>query len=210
MTMKEFYEKTEEEQPTVTIHPHEGKEGTAINIPVAKRLPATANLTRSILNRNRMGAISQIQSQVQKFKATAKSHKIEKAAWVETSKKMSDLYSCIKEEIIKEKKQAKSIVKQKDSHEATKFDEIAHSDLVKDALEKELSELVMAARNRSTCQSLVKIGLFQHLTLPGAFSIYLWWDTQEPPSRGSTAGLSLIQTLETFGLVNHTVWIEKI
>jgi len=142
MNFKEFSnsEAELEDQPVVHIEQHEGKTHLPpAVIPMVKKAPAVANLTRSILNRNRMGAIANTQKQIQKFKDNTKEQQKQKVGWVETSKKMSDLYAEIKSKISKEKQQIKSIVHQKDLNEATKFDEIGDSDLVKDALETSLS-----------------------------------------------------------------------
>ena len=66
---------------------------------VAPKLPALANISRNILNRNRIGAIVNINKQSQKFKEVSQLQLKEKEAWIETSKKMNDLYNNLKEEI---------------------------------------------------------------------------------------------------------------
>ncbi len=37
----------------------------------------------------------------------------------------------------------------------------------------------------------------------------LVWETPHPEHNGSRLGLSLAQTLKTFGLVEHTIWTEE-
>jgi hypothetical protein len=44
--------------------------------------------------------------------------------------------------------------------------------------------------------------------VPGCFALRLFWDTDDPQPRGSLLGMSLAQSLKTFGLVDHSVWIE--
>jgi hypothetical protein len=147
MTLNEFHEdaagvNSEDESVALTDSQNESKRAnpSAVSIPPAKRLPAITNLSRSILNRNRMGAVANIQKQVQKFKEVSKAQQIEKHAWISTSQKMSDLYSELKEKLNTERQtMLKSVTKQKSKHEATRFDEIGDSDLVRDALETSLS-----------------------------------------------------------------------
>jgi hypothetical protein len=48
-----------------------------------------------------------------------------------------------------------------------------------------------------------------HAAIPGCFALMLFWDTNDPQSKGSLLGMSLAQSLKTFGLVDHAVWIEN-
>jgi hypothetical protein len=48
-----------------------------------------------------------------------------------------------------------------------------------------------------------------HVSVPGYFALRLFWNTDTPQTRGSMTGLSLTQALKVFGLVDHSVWIEK-
>ena len=48
-----------------------------------------------------------------------------------------------------------------------------------------------------------------HASVPGYFALRLFWNTDTPQTRGSMIGLSLTQALKVFGLVDHSVWIEK-
>jgi hypothetical protein len=45
--------------------------------------------------------------------------------------------------------------------------------------------------------------------VPGYFALRLFWNTDTPQTQGSMIGLSLTQALKVFGLVDHSVWIEK-
>jgi hypothetical protein len=40
-------------------------------------------------------------------------------------------------------------------------------------------------------------------------SIHLIWEQGEPKCWGSEIGISLTQKLNEFGLVSHTIWIER-
>lgn len=48
-----------------------------------------------------------------------------------------------------------------------------------------------------------------HASIPGCFALMLFWDTNDPQSKGSLLGMSLAQSLKTLGLVDHAVWIEN-
>lgn len=40
-------------------------------------------------------------------------------------------------------------------------------------------------------------------------SILLNWEQGKPKSWGSETGFSLVEALKVFGLVSHTVWVER-
>ena len=74
--------------------------------------------------------------------------------------------------------------------------------------ENELSILVREIRKNTDRQGLRAATVSSHASLPGCFALRLFWDTDDPQSRGSLLGLSLTQNLKVFGLVDHSVWIE--
>mmetsp|Transcript_4039 Transcript_4039/g.3374 ORF Transcript_4039/g.3374 Transcript_4039/m.3374 type:complete len:366 (-) Transcript_4039:24-1121(-) len=127
------------------LNPEESRkehQTSSIHIPLAKKIPPVTNLSRSILNRNRMGAISQIQSQTQKFKEISSAQQTQKSSWIETSNRLNEVHSDLNSKLAGFKtKVKKSILKQKGDHEATNFEEIENSDIVKDALKTSLSSI---------------------------------------------------------------------
>ncbi len=73
----------------------------------------------------------------------------------------------------------------------------------------ELKTLTQDVCNSSEVPGLLETMLHQHALIPGCFVIHLFWETESPNVQGSTLGLQLKYTLKTFGLVDHTVWIEE-
>lgn len=74
----------------------------------------------------------------------------------------------------------------------------------------ELISLVSAIQQNSDYPSMVECVIYRHASITGCCFIHLLWDSQHPQTRGSVAGLSLAQTLKTFGLVDHSVWMETV
>ncbi len=58
------------------------------------------------------------------------------------------------------------------------------------------------------CHGLVDAKVFVH-TLVDDCSLCLLWDTNRLEPQGSSVGLHLSKTLKKYGLVDHSVWIEK-
>jgi hypothetical protein len=56
---------------------------------------------------------------------------------------------------------------------------------------------------------LVEASVCGHASVYGDFAILLLWDTDQSQRRGSPVGLNLNQFLKKFGLLSHSVWIEK-
>lgn len=74
---------------------------------------------------------------------------------------------------------------------------------------QELSALVQDVHKSRECEGLMDLLLYSHGSMPGFFAIHLFWDTECCQIRGSLPGLSLAQTLKSFGMVDHSVWVEK-
>jgi hypothetical protein len=75
-------------------------------------------------------------------------------------------------------------------------------------VKNELLSLVADIQKNPDYPGLLEFAIYRHALVPGYFFIHLLWDSQHPQTRGSIAGLSLAQTLKTFGLVDHSVWME--
>jgi hypothetical protein len=76
-------------------------------------------------------------------------------------------------------------------------------------LHDRLATLVQTMQRHADCQGLTTIGFCQHGTVPGCFALHLSWETGAPERQGSKTALSLIQSLQRFGLLSHSVWIEQ-
>jgi len=74
--------------------------------------------------------------------------------------------------------------------------------------EHELTVLSREVQKNSGRQGLREATVSSHASVPGCFALRLFWDTDDPQPRGSLSGMSLAQSLKTFGLVDHSVWIE--
>lgn len=76
-----------------------------------------------------------------------------------------------------------------------------------DHVEKILEEFVDLA-NKETGKQSVK--LYTRMIIDTKFfSIHIFHNSNEFKKDGSSVGLRLVFTLKFYGLVNHTVWIEK-
>lgn len=76
-------------------------------------------------------------------------------------------------------------------------------------VENELIVLAHEAKKTLNCQGLREAIVSRQASVPGHLAIRLIWDTEYPQTQGSLLGLSLAQSLRDFGLVDHSVWIEK-
>ncbi len=51
--------------------------------------------------------------------------------------------------------------------------------------------------------------VYNHAVIKNGFCIHLKHDTMEVESGGSQMGLSILANLKEYGLVNHSIWIER-
>jgi hypothetical protein len=75
--------------------------------------------------------------------------------------------------------------------------------------ERQLLGLANEVRNCPDYRGPVEAMVYNHASVPGYFAIRLFWSTGAPLVQGSSLGMRIAQTLKTFGLVDHSVWIEK-
>ncbi len=87
----------------------------------------------------------------------------------------------------------------------------------------EIIELRSAAGNREQLESQLKklinevdketkkkaVIAYSRPLIDNNFSIHLTHDTKKVDSSGSRLGLCIASNLKEFGLVNHSVWVEK-
>ncbi len=53
------------------------------------------------------------------------------------------------------------------------------------------------------------VKLYTRMMIDTDVSIHLFHDSSKVNSRGSPLGITLVSVLKSYGLVNHTIWIEK-
>ena len=56
---------------------------------------------------------------------------------------------------------------------------------------------------------LVRMQMYNSALHQSDLALGLWWDTEFLDHEGSKAGLTMMEALEAFGLVEYTVWVEK-
>jgi hypothetical protein len=80
---------------------------------------------------------------------------------------------------------------------------------VESITERELHGLASEVKNSPDHRGSVEAVVYNHTSVPGYFAIHLFWSSGPPLVQGSPLGMRIAQTLKTFGLVDHSVWIEK-
>lgn len=76
-------------------------------------------------------------------------------------------------------------------------------------LEKELFGIVKDLRRKPEPMGLIRADSFRHVSLTVCFLILLVWETEASLQEGSIPGMSLKETMKSFGLVSHSVWINR-
>jgi hypothetical protein len=56
---------------------------------------------------------------------------------------------------------------------------------------------------------LVEMKTYHHAALETDLSVHLHWESERPEKNGSALGHRLAQALKEFGLIDHSIWIEK-
>ena len=79
----------------------------------------------------------------------------------------------------------------------------------KQITENELLVLSREIQKNPERQGLLKIMVSNHALVPGLFAMRLFWDTDNPQPRGSLLGVNLSQNLKTYGIVDHSIWVES-
>jgi hypothetical protein len=53
------------------------------------------------------------------------------------------------------------------------------------------------------------VKLYTRVMIDTDLSVHLFHDSSTVKNRGSSLGIRLVSALKSYGLVNHTIWIEK-
>jgi hypothetical protein len=75
-------------------------------------------------------------------------------------------------------------------------------------------EMLGAALSRSLpprdlTGGLVQMKIYRHAMVDTDLSIHLCWESRDAEKDGSPLGLHLAEALKPFGLVHHSVWLER-
>ena len=73
-------------------------------------------------------------------------------------------------------------------------------------LEPMLNKLINEAAKEGIKQAVV---IYKHVMLDNDFRIHLIHDRMKVDSGGSKLGLCIASSLKEYGLVNHSIWIER-
>jgi hypothetical protein len=71
------------------------------------------------------------------------------------------------------------------------------------------AELMKQIGGGASCPGLKGFRVYVHASVPEDLMIRLSWDNASPRSWGSPMAQNLARELKQFGLVDHSVWIEK-
>jgi hypothetical protein len=75
--------------------------------------------------------------------------------------------------------------------------------------DSELLKEFLLSIDKFSQRGLVEIEIYHHATLETDLSVHLHWESERPERNGSDLGLRLAQALKEFGLVDHSIWVEK-
>jgi hypothetical protein len=76
--------------------------------------------------------------------------------------------------------------------------------------EKMVKEMLNDAVHQAEGQpGLLHLRVYNSVSLATDMALTLVWDTDSYSGKGSKAGLVMADTFKTFGLVDHSVWIER-
>jgi hypothetical protein len=73
-------------------------------------------------------------------------------------------------------------------------------------LDRQINDLI---ENLIQTEEVKSIRIYNRLGVANAVSIHLPHDQFSIKNQGSQIGLSLVSALKNYGLVSHTIWIEK-
>lgn len=71
------------------------------------------------------------------------------------------------------------------------------------------SELLESLRVEALPAGLLQVKTYRHATVDTDVSIHLYWESRDAEKDGSPLGLRLVEACKPFGLVYHSVRLEK-
>ena len=73
-----------------------------------------------------------------------------------------------------------------------------------------VASLLLETLSRAAGEAgLVRIHMYNSASYQTDLALSLTWDTNFLQHEGSRAGLTISEALKTFGLVEHSIWVEK-
>ncbi len=75
--------------------------------------------------------------------------------------------------------------------------------------DSELLKELLVSFEKFNQPAFVEIKTYHHAALETDLSVHLHWESGRLEQNGSALGLRLAQSLKEFGLIDHSVWIEK-
>jgi hypothetical protein len=63
--------------------------------------------------------------------------------------------------------------------------------------------------NSDKKMGLVEMKIYRHASLETDLSLHLYWESEKPGQNGSSLGIRLVQAFKEFGLIDHSIWVEK-
>lgn len=72
-----------------------------------------------------------------------------------------------------------------------------------------LLEELLRSIDRFGQDGLIEMKTYHHASLETDLSVHLHWESGGPELNGTALGLRLAQALKDFGLIDHSVWIER-
>jgi hypothetical protein len=76
-----------------------------------------------------------------------------------------------------------------------------------ESVEKEVVKLIKELGNNG---SMKDIKLYRNALVDNDLSVHLLWETDNAEPQGSATGLCLVHVLKEYGLISHSVWVERI
>lgn len=84
--------------------------------------------------------------------------------------------------------------------------ELRSANSTREQLETDLQEFLDLVEEKKERQT---VKVYSRMMIDTDFSIHLFHDSNKIERCGSPLGLRLVSGLKAYGMVNHTVWIEK-
>lgn len=72
-----------------------------------------------------------------------------------------------------------------------------------------MARLVSAAKAVVLTPDLSSARVYTHLSEPSDLTLILTWESKSPPEEGSAVGLTIVDGIAAFGLVNHSILVEE-
>jgi hypothetical protein len=70
-------------------------------------------------------------------------------------------------------------------------------------------ETFLQSLNGVRQEGLIEITCYRHATLETDLSVHLLWEVPQIETQGSPLALRLVQAIDAFGLVDHSLWLAQ-